>query len=101
MPRLAPATRAVFPWSEKGDGVDMKSLVYIGGAYPGERGSGERGDWERGVCYDGPSMRNLSIAVIPGDGIGQEVIPPALDVLRAAGAKFGLHFEFAHFDWGA
>ena len=46
-------------------------------------------------------MRNLSIAVIPGDGIGQEVIPPALDVLRAAGSKFGLHFEFAHFDWGA
>ncbi|MBN8734562.1 MAG: tartrate dehydrogenase [Acidobacteria bacterium] len=46
-------------------------------------------------------MRNLSIAVIPGDGIGQEVIPPALDVLRAVGAKFGLHFEFAHFDWGA
>ncbi|MEP7363002.1 MAG: tartrate dehydrogenase [Acidobacteriota bacterium] len=46
-------------------------------------------------------MRNFSIAVIPGDGIGQEVIPPALDVLRAAGQKFNVHFEFAHFDWGA
>jgi len=47
------------------------------------------------------SMRNFSIAVIPGDGIGQEVIPPTLEVLRATGQKFGLHFEFAHFDWGA
>ncbi len=46
-------------------------------------------------------MRNFSIAVIPGDGIGQEVIPPALDVLRAAGARFDLHFDFAPFDWGA
>ena len=46
-------------------------------------------------------MRNFSIAVIPGDGIGQEVIPPALDVLRATGRKFGLHFDFVHFDWGA
>jgi 3-isopropylmalate dehydrogenase len=37
------------------------------------------------------------IAVIPGDGIGQEVIPQALKVIRAAGADV----EFAEFDWGA
>jgi 3-isopropylmalate dehydrogenase len=37
------------------------------------------------------------IAVVPGDGIGKEVIPNALEVLRASGAAL----EFTHFDWGA
>ena len=37
-------------------------------------------------------MRNESrfrIAVLPGDGIGHEVIPACLDVLNAAAARFG------------
>jgi 3-isopropylmalate dehydrogenase len=37
------------------------------------------------------------IAVIPGDGIGQEVIPEALKVLAASGAPV----ETMEFDWGA
>jgi 3-isopropylmalate dehydrogenase len=37
------------------------------------------------------------IAVIPGDGIGKEVIPQALRVLEAAGAALAI----THFDWGA
>jgi 3-isopropylmalate dehydrogenase len=37
------------------------------------------------------------IAVIPGDGIGKEVIPQALRVLEAVGADL----SFDHFDWGA
>jgi 3-isopropylmalate dehydrogenase len=37
------------------------------------------------------------IAVIPGDGIGQEVIPQALEVIRASGANV----EISEFDWGA
>jgi 3-isopropylmalate dehydrogenase len=37
------------------------------------------------------------IAVIPGDGIGKEVIPQAVKVLEASGAPV----EFTHFDWGA
>jgi 3-isopropylmalate dehydrogenase len=37
------------------------------------------------------------IAVIPGDGIGQEVIPPALKVISASGANV----EFSEFDWSA
>jgi len=37
------------------------------------------------------------IAVIPGDGIGQEVIPQAVRALEAAGADLAL----THFDWGA
>jgi 3-isopropylmalate dehydrogenase len=37
------------------------------------------------------------IAVIPGDGIGQDVIPQALKVIRASGADI----ELTEFDWGA
>jgi tartrate dehydrogenase/decarboxylase/D-malate dehydrogenase len=40
-------------------------------------------------------MPTLTIAVIPGDGVGQEVIPEALRVLDRVG-----HFEYLHFDWG-
>jgi 3-isopropylmalate dehydrogenase len=37
------------------------------------------------------------IAVIPGDGIGKEVIPHAVNVMQAAGAAI----ELTSFDWGA
>ena len=37
------------------------------------------------------------IAVIPGDGIGKEVIPEAVKVLQASGARV----ELTDFDWGA
>jgi 3-isopropylmalate dehydrogenase len=37
------------------------------------------------------------IAVIPGDGIGSEVIPQAVQAIRATGAAV----EFTQFDWGA
>jgi 3-isopropylmalate dehydrogenase len=40
---------------------------------------------------------NKRIAVVPGDGIGKEVIPNALDVVRASGAPV----QFTTFDWGA
>jgi 3-isopropylmalate dehydrogenase len=41
------------------------------------------------------------IAVIPGDGIGMEVIPEAVKILRAAIAKSNRQAEFVDFDWGA
>ena len=42
-------------------------------------------------------MAKKRIAVVPGDGIGREVIPAALDVVRATGAAV----EFTEFDWSA
>jgi tartrate dehydrogenase/decarboxylase / D-malate dehydrogenase len=39
------------------------------------------------------------IAVIPGDGIGKEVVPEGLRVLEKVAGKFGIALEFAHFDW--
>jgi len=44
-------------------------------------------------------MKNYKIAVIPGDGIGKEVVPEGIRVLDAAAGKFGLAFEWQHFDW--
>ena len=39
------------------------------------------------------------IAVIAGDGIGQEVMPEGLRVLDTACRQFGLDLEFVSFDW--
>lgn len=39
------------------------------------------------------------IAVIAGDGIGQEVMPEGLRVLQAASRRFGLELAFQVFDW--
>ena len=46
----------------------------------------------------GPKAR---IAVIPGDGIGREVTPVAVQLIRAATAKRNRALEFVEFDWGA
>ena len=39
-------------------------------------------------------MATYTIAVLPGDGIGQEVTPEAVRVLRAVGKRVGATFEF-------
>ena len=44
-------------------------------------------------------MKSFNIAVIAGDGIGQEVVPEGIRVLAAAGQRFGFHFDWRHFDW--
>ena len=44
------------------------------------------------------AMRH-KIAVIPGDGIGNEVVPEGMRVLEAAGRRFGFECAFTHFDW--
>ena len=51
-------------------------------------------------------MKTHRIAVIPGDGIGKEVVPEGLRVLDEAARRFGItlqydHFEFASCDWYA
>ncbi|MGB2637272.1 MAG: isocitrate/isopropylmalate dehydrogenase family protein [Candidatus Acidiferrum sp.] len=44
---------------------------------------------------------NARIAVIPGDGIGKEVTPVAVNVIKAAIARRHHHIDFVEFDWGA
>jgi tartrate dehydrogenase/decarboxylase / D-malate dehydrogenase len=46
-------------------------------------------------------MKTYSIATIPGDGIGKEVIPAGRQVLEAiASASKTFRFEFENFGWG-
>jgi tartrate dehydrogenase/decarboxylase / D-malate dehydrogenase len=44
-------------------------------------------------------MTTHRIALIPGDGIGQEVTPAACAVLDAVGKRHGFRFEYDSFDW--
>ncbi len=44
-------------------------------------------------------MERYKIAVIPGDGIGKEVVPEGIRVLEAAGAKFGISFQWDELPW--
>jgi tartrate dehydrogenase/decarboxylase/D-malate dehydrogenase len=45
-------------------------------------------------------MKTFNIAVIAGDGVGQEVIPEGKRVLDHAGAKHGARFAYADYPWG-
>src|SRR5829696_7392895 len=45
--------------------------------------------------------KNYRIAVIPGDGIGQEVVPEGIRVLEAAGQKFRFEIKQEWFDFAA
>jgi 3-isopropylmalate dehydrogenase len=47
------------------------------------------------------SSSKKRIAIIPGDGIGKEVIPEAVKALKAAAARHGHELAFTEFDWGA
>ena len=44
-------------------------------------------------------MNTMKIAVVPGDGIGKEVVPEGIRVLEAAASRFDLSFQWDHFDW--
>ena len=46
-------------------------------------------------------MKTYRIALVPGDGIGKEVVPAGRQVLEAlAAAQSAFSFEFENFDWG-
>jgi tartrate dehydrogenase/decarboxylase / D-malate dehydrogenase len=46
-------------------------------------------------------MTTHKIAVIPGDGIGNEVVPAAVDCLERIAVLHSLDLEFTYFDWGS
>ncbi len=46
-------------------------------------------------------MTSYRIAVIQGDGIGNEVIPAAIRVLEAAGERGHVQLAWEHFSWGS
>ena len=46
-------------------------------------------------------MKSYRIASIPGDGIGNEVVPAGVDVLSALASKEGFDLKFETFDWSS
>ena len=46
-------------------------------------------------------MKTHKIAVIPGDGIGKEVMPEGLRVVEAAAKRFGIALELKHIEWAS
>lgn len=44
-------------------------------------------------------MSKYNIAVIPGDGIGKEVVPEGLRILDTVARKFDIQFSYNQFDW--
>jgi tartrate dehydrogenase/decarboxylase/D-malate dehydrogenase len=46
-------------------------------------------------------MKTYRIASIPGDGIGMEVIPAGMDVLRALASREDFEMKFETFDWSS
>ena len=44
-------------------------------------------------------MKKFRIAVIPGDGIGKEVVPEGMRVLEVVGEKHGINFQWDEFPW--
>ncbi len=43
--------------------------------------------------------KNLKIALIPGDGIGREVMPEGVRVLEAVSSRFGIKLDWTEFEW--
>ena len=52
--------------------------------------------WDKG---EKAKLKTFHIAVIPGDGIGREVVPEGMRVLDAAGRRFGFQLNWQAFDW--
>src|SRR5690349_8362375 len=46
-------------------------------------------------------MATHRIAVMPGDGIGKEVMPEGQRAIEQAAKRFGIALELAHFDWSS
>ena len=42
---------------------------------------------------------NNRIAVIPGDGIGKEVMPEAIEILHSVAKRFEIGLEFDQFEF--
>jgi len=66
-------------------------------AEPAALGLNQVSPGKRGISGLERSDKIRRIAVVPGDGIGKEVIPAALKVVAASGAAV----EFTTFDWSA
>lgn len=59
-----------------------------------------RAVFRRAFSNSSSALKSLKIGLIPGDGIGREVIPAGRAVLENLPSKYDLQFEFVHLDAG-
>jgi tartrate dehydrogenase/decarboxylase/D-malate dehydrogenase len=55
----------------------------------------------RGIHQIYPMKKSFNIALIAGDGIGKEVMPEGVRVVRAAAARFGIELNFREIGWAS
>lgn len=48
-----------------------------------------------------PTTKTYRIAVLPGDGIGKEVMPEGVRAIQAAAARFGFELQLHEFEWAS
>jgi len=46
-------------------------------------------------------MKEYKIAAVPGDGIGNEIVPAGIQILHQSAKKFNFNLSIDNFDWGA
>ncbi|MCX8036427.1 MAG: tartrate dehydrogenase [Candidatus Sumerlaeia bacterium] len=46
-------------------------------------------------------MKSYRIAVVPGDGIGNEIVPVGLEILQTVAERHGFQLQIQTFPWGA
>ena len=86
-------------------GARHRARADRGPAHAGHEGQGEhfrsrrRPSLKRSDPVDSRRLKTYRIASIPGDGIGNEVIPAGIEVLNRVADGFAL--EFRHFDWSS
>src|SRR5262245_33471757 len=74
-----------------------RSLVHCRGFQHRQRGRPGKSQGS----FSMSSKKQYRIAVIPGDGIGKEVMPEGLRVIEAAAKKHGVSVKFDHFDFAS
>src|SRR5690606_22979317 len=67
----------------------------------GVRSSAPRRGRRARFCAEEESMAHHRIAVIPGDGIGKEVVPEGLRVLEAAASRYSFDLKIDTFDFAS
>src|SRR3954462_4916583 len=94
-------------------GRNWSNGCWVWGTWPTEVGKPVRASgWSLRALLAGGSryrfpLRNvrganvMKIAVMPGDGVGKEVIPQGLRVLSAAAKKFGFTYPTTDYPFGA
>ena len=63
-----------------------------------QRGRAKKVDRTPSLALTCQVMQSYRIALVPGDGIGREVVPAAVEVLQAAAHDYAVSFQ--EFDWG-